>query len=201
MVCYSSFPMRFAKPLGVLSVVLGLAACGGSLYPNGDAGGGSGGTTGAGGSSGVTTGSGGSKPDASVPCAELSGCECLAAFDRCTPRTEACWCPSECYPGAAVDCICGGGRFLACEDSMVAPTCATELAAVQAKCAGQAFVQDLGSLCALAPNPTCVAVCLANLNDTGSCSEIDCSFCQACDCSPPKPSPFVTCLQTCTAQP
>jgi hypothetical protein len=29
--------MRFAKPLGVLSVVLDVAACGGSLHPKRDA--------------------------------------------------------------------------------------------------------------------------------------------------------------------
>src|SRR6185436_20532376 len=103
---------------GVFSVVA-LAGCGGSLNPNDDASGGSGGfggssRGGAGGTTGGggTTGAGGSTPTG--PCASLSGCDCLAASDRCTPRSEACWCPTECYPGAPIDCVCGGGRFLSC---------------------------------------------------------------------------------------
>ena len=134
----------------------------------------------------------------------MDGCECIAACDRCTPRSEACWCPTECYPGAAVDCVCGGGRFLACGDNKtVVAACATELAAVQAKCVGQAFVGDLTSaLCDAAANPTCVAACLANLHNTGSCSEIDCSFCKACDClTPATPSPFAACLRACVPPP
>jgi hypothetical protein len=193
--CYASFPMRISSQLvSVLGLIVGLAACGGSLSPN-DGGGGSGGSTGgSGGTTGVagTTGTGGS-----APCSELGGCDCIAAFDRCTPRSEACWCPTECYPGAPIDCVCGGGKFLACEDKVVVPTCATELAAVQAKCVGQAFVRDLSALCDAAVNPTCVATCLANLNSTGSCSEIDCSFCQACDCAAAPPSPFATCIRAC----
>jgi hypothetical protein len=132
----------------------------------------------------------------------MNGCACIAAFDRCTPRSEACWCPTECYPGAPIECVCGGGRFLSCGDNMVVAACATELAAVQAKCVGQAFVGDLSALCDAAANPTCVTACLANLHNSGSCSEIDCSFCQACDClSPATPSPFAACLRACVPPP
>jgi hypothetical protein len=238
------------------SVAAALAGCGGSLTPNDDAGsgsGGAGGTTGAGGTSwGGTTGSGGSTPTGS--CAALSGCECLAASDRCTPRSEACWCPTECYPDSIIDCVCGGGRFLscgdngtprpcselgacdclaasdrctpraeacwcptecngnvcvcgggqflACENKAVAGSCAAELSAVQAKCAGQSFVSFIANLCdGTGTKATCTAACLANLKTTGSCSEIDCGFCTLCDCAAPTmPSPFATCLAACATQ-
>jgi len=80
------------KVFGALLVVA-LAGCGGSLNPS-DGGGGSGGAGGSsnggfGGSSlggaGGTTGSGGATPTG--PCSSLSGCECLAASDRCVPRS------------------------------------------------------------------------------------------------------------------
>jgi len=182
---------------GVFSVVA-LAGCGGSLNPNDDASGGSGGfggssRGGAGGTTGGggTTGAGGSTPTG--PCASLSGCDCLAASDRCTPRSEACWCPTECNGNV---CVCGGGQFLACENK--AGSCASELAAVQTKCAGQSFIQFIGEICS-GQNATCVAGCLANLKNTGSCSEIDCGFCTVCDCAAPAmPSPFATCLANCS---
>jgi hypothetical protein len=171
------------KRFGILVVAMGLFGCGGSLK-------------------------GGSGPDGSTgaACSSLGACACRAASDRCTARTEACWCPSECDPQIA--CICGGGRFLACEDNMVVASCASELAAVQSKCANQAFVQYIADLCTLPPtymaaaSPTCIAGCLANLNNTGSCSEIDCSFCPVCDCvGPATPSPFSACLDACRQAP
>ena len=155
---------------------------------------GTGGTTGTAGTTGAagTTGTGGT----TGACASLGACACMQASDRCAARTEACWCPSECDP--QIVCICGGGRFLACEDKPVVPGCADALTAVQAKCAGQAFVSFISGACSTAINPTCVAGCLAKLNSTGSCSEIDCSFCTVCDCAAPAmPSPFAACLQTC----
>jgi len=187
-----------------------VAGCGSSLTPNGvDAGGGAGGVTGSAGttggggtSSGGTMGPGGSAGSTPTgPCASLSGCDCLAASDRCTVRSEACWCPTECYPGAPIDCVCGGGHFLACEDNP-ASSCATALSTVQTKCAGQPFVQYIANLCTgnglLA---TCTAGCLANLANTGSCSEIDCGFCTVCDCAGPvTPSPFAACLANCRTQ-
>jgi len=248
---------RFVSAL--FSAAVALAGCGASLDPRNDAGGGSGGfggsslggmggTTGGGG----TLGSGGSTPTGA--CSTLSGCECLAASDRCVPRSEACWCPTECYPDSIIDCVCGGGRFvscgdraptppcselsacdclaasdrcvprseacwcptecfpgsvcvcgggkfLGCENKAVAGSCASELSAVQAKCAGQPFVQYIANICAN-PNSAsaCVAGCLANLRNTGSCSEIDCGFCTVCDCAGPAGvSPFASCLANCTS--
>jgi len=185
--------MRFARSLfGVSSLAFllaALAACGGSLNPN------DGGTGGQGGNAG-TTGTGGATT--TVPCSALGACECLTASDRCTPRSEACWCPTECYPGAAIECVCGGGRFLACEEKDIVAVCASWLEAVQTKCAGQAFVGNIGALCDGPVNPLCVSNCLANLKEFGSCSEIDCSFCQACDCAAPStPSPFAACVRGC----
>lgn len=169
-------------------VALSLVACGGTITGNNPDGSmGQGGSTGQGGSSGQ----GGS----TAPCSALGECECYAAGDRCTPRTEACWCPDKCAP---IECICAGGRFLGCQDQAVIASCAAALTAVQTKCTGQPFVQYIDAICRSAGNPTCVAGCLANLAATGSCSEIDCSFCPVCDCSPPtKPSPFVNCLAAC----
>jgi hypothetical protein len=112
-------------------------------------------------------------------------------------RTEACWCPSECNPQIA--CVCGGGQFLGCEDKVVVAACTTQLAAVQAKCANQSFVQYIGDLCTAARNPSCVSGCLANLATGGSCTEIDCGFCPVCDCAQPvTASPFAACLAGCT---
>jgi hypothetical protein len=138
---------------------------------------------------------GGGPPNNS--CAALGACGCMAASDRCTARTEACYCPSECAP--EIVCICGGGRFLACEDkaATTAMTCSTELARVQQACAAQPFVNYIAGVCSES-NPTCTATCLANL---GSCSEIDCSFCPVCDCAPPAmPSAFAACLASCRAR-
>jgi hypothetical protein len=97
--------------------------------------------------------------------------------------------------------VCGGGKFLGCENKAVAGSCASELSAVQAKCAGQPFVQYIANICAN-PNSAsaCVAGCLANLRNTGSCSEIDCGFCTVCDCAGPAGvSPFASCLANCTS--
>jgi hypothetical protein len=174
-----------ANRIGFLLVAIAVAGCGGSITGTGPMAGQSGGT-GQGGQGGATT---------TIPCSAMGACECMAN-DRCAPRHEACWCPSECDPQIA--CVCGGGRFLACEDNATIASCTTELAAVQAKCANQAFVQYIGDLCSLSSvTPTCVAACLANLKTTGSCSEIDCYFCKACDCAPPPPSTFRECLAAC----
>jgi hypothetical protein len=162
----------------VLALATALLGCGGSLDKNGD---------------GSTT----------APCSSLGACECMAASDRCTPRSEACWCPTECYPGAPIECICGGGQFLACEERSVVTVCSDWLTAVESKCAGQPFVQYIDALCVQATgDPICTAGCLANLKETGSCSEIDCSFCPVCDCAEPAmPSPFAACLQACRTSP
>jgi hypothetical protein len=185
------------KRVGLLVLAAGLIGCGGvTTGTTGTAG--STGTIGTGGTNtgtAGTTGTGGTTGTTGA-CASLGACACMEAGDRCSARTEACWCPSECDP--QIVCICGGGRFLACEDRTVVPSCANALAAVQAKCAGQSFVGFIGELCSSAADPTCVAGCLTKLNNTGSCSEIDCGFCTVCDCAGPATlSPFAACLQTC----
>ncbi|HEY5448952.1 MAG TPA: hypothetical protein VIQ54_09385, partial [Polyangia bacterium] len=110
-----------AEPIGIVLLAAALLGCGGSLNKGPD---------------GSTSGA----------CSTLGACECMAASDRCSARTEACWCPSECNPNIA--CICGGGKFLGCENKAVAGSCASELSAVQAKCAGQPFVQYIANICA-----------------------------------------------------
>jgi len=173
--------MPSRKKVAVLWLGAVLLGCGGSLSKTG-------------GPDGATT---------TVPCTAMGACECMAASDRCAPRTEACWCPSECDPQIA--CICGGGKFVACEDRSVIAICSEWLTAVQSKCAGQSFVQYISGLCTetSSGDPLCTANCLANLKDNGSCSEIDCSFCPVCDCAGPvASSPFASCLQACrTPQP
>ena len=159
---------------GALLLVVGLLGCGGTIT--------------------------GSRPDGSTTgaCSSLGACECMAANDRCSARTESCYCPTACDPQIA--CICGGGRFLACEEKATFAACRTELAAVQAKCpiAAPSAAADLSDLCTTGRDPTCVAACLARLNTGGSCAEIDCRFCKLCDCGPPPaPSPFADCLQAC----
>src|SRR3954453_12871781 len=162
------------KRIGLLVAAVSLLGCGGSITGN--------------------TGPDG--PNQPGACATLGACACMAAGDRCAARTEACWCPSEC--NLQITCVCGGGRFLACEDRAVVAACTTQLAAVQAKCANQSFVQFIGDLCASAANPTCVTDCLANLATGGSCTEIDCGFCPVCDCAQPTTaSPFAACLTAC----
>jgi hypothetical protein len=186
------------KLVGLFALTLAaVIGCGGTITGSGPDGG-SGGTTGMGGSTGMagTTGTGGATT--TIPCSAMNACSCLAAADRCAPRSEACWCPSECYPDAPILCVCGGGRFLGCEDQNVVAACTAALSAVQTKCAGQSFVGYIGAVCTSIGNPTCIAGCLQNLHDTGSCAEIDCSFCPVCDCAAPAtPSPFAACLQTC----
>jgi hypothetical protein len=161
------------KRIGLLVAALGWLACGSSVLQGPDG--------------GTQTGA----------CASLGECACFAASDRCSARTEACWCPSVCDPSIA--CICGGGEFLSCETKSAATSCDTELARVQSLCAGKPFVQYIAGLCS--SNANCVASCLAtNIVNVDSCAQIDCYFCPVCDCAPPPPSPLRNCLQTCTSQ-
>ncbi len=85
----------------------------------------------------------------------MGACECMAAGDRCAARTEACWCPSECNPEIA--CICGGGRFLACEDKSVVAVLHDVAGGRAGEVRQPAFVQYVGDLCTSAGTPTCVA--------------------------------------------
>jgi hypothetical protein len=165
--------MRNGRFLEVFLLVVGLLGCGGSL-------------NGQGGPDGSTT----------TPCSAMGACACMAASDRCSPRVEACWCPTECAPN--IECFCGGGHFLACENRTITTTaCADELARVQTMCAGMAFAGSIGTLCNV--NPLCIAGCLDQLATVPSCSQIDCSFCQTCDCAgPTTPSAFRTCVTDCS---
>ena len=173
--------MRIART-GILALAAALIGCGGSLPGTGGPGAG-----------GATGGTSGPPP---LVCAALGACECMSASDRCAARTEACWCPSECNPN--IRCICGGGQFLACEDKVVATDCDTALARVQTLCAGMAFVSSIGGICNQV-NPTCIAGCLDQLATVQSCSQIDCSFCETCDCAGPvTPSAFRTCVTGCS---
>jgi len=79
---------------GIFLILLGLIGCGGSVKDNGGP----------------------------APCASLGACECWAASDRCSMTTESCWCASACDPN--ISCICGGGKFLSCQDKQPpTPTC------------------------------------------------------------------------------
>jgi len=104
-------------------------------------------------------------PDGSTggACSTLGACECMAASDRCSARTEACWCPSECSPNIA--CICGGGRFLACQDKTAAVSCDAQVTRVKSMCAGMGFIDVIDNFCV--NNPTCSAQCLSALTTTG----------------------------------
>jgi len=166
-----------ANRIGVLLVAIAVAGCGGSITGKGP-----------------MTGQGGATT--TIPCSAMGACECMAASSRCSARVESCWCPSECNPQIA--CVCGGGRFLACEDKATVAACTTALTAVQAKCAGQSNVQWIADICTTAADPTCVAACLSNLATGGACTEIDCRFCALCDCGPATvPSPFGDCVRAC----
>ncbi len=47
------------------------------------------------------------------PCSTITDiCSCKARPD-CRAVTESCYCPNEC--GQKAVCICGGGKFLSCE--------------------------------------------------------------------------------------
>jgi hypothetical protein len=171
-----------ANRVGLLLLAIAVLDCGGSITGGGR-------MTGQGGQGGATT---------TVPCSAMGACECMAASDRCAARTEPCWCPSECNP--QIECICGGGRFLGCEDQSIVASCNTALAAVQAKCADLPNVQYIADICATRADTACVAACLVNLKSSGACSEIDCGFCPVCDCAAPTvPSPFADCLGACPA--
>jgi hypothetical protein len=79
------------RRVGALLLAAGLLGCGGTIQGN-------------------------NSPDGAmtIPCSAMGACECYRASERCAPRTEACWCPDVC--GVPIDCICAGGKFLACEN-------------------------------------------------------------------------------------
>ncbi|MBT3223337.1 MAG: hypothetical protein HN348_30045 [Proteobacteria bacterium] len=49
-------------------------------------------------------------------CETKNECECFAALQdgTCQMEAEDCWCPNVCDP--AIDCACGGGKFIACRE-------------------------------------------------------------------------------------
>ena len=122
---------------------------------------------------GTATDARGDAPPAS--CTGLDECTCLAT-SACSPIAEACWCPfPQCNPSAA--CFCGGGRFIGCAPQGIS-TCAEAKTRVAALCptlSGPTF----DGLCART-SPECVTKCLAEVN---SCSDLSCTFCEACDCA------------------
>jgi hypothetical protein len=135
-------------------------------------------------------------PRNSTGCATMTACECLAASEHCESRTEGCWCPSECDPN--ISCVCGGGRFLACEERGAAwDRCDAQATRVLSLCAGTEFLDAVGSLCST--NPNCMTQCLGTLATPQSCAQIDCSFCSAgCDCPlPAMSSALRTCVVGC----
>lgn len=49
------------------------------------------------------------------PCSvETTTCGCYARAE-CSVVVDTCFCPSEC--GADVRCVCGGGKFVRCEET------------------------------------------------------------------------------------
>jgi len=154
--------------------MLGLIGCGGSIK-----------------------GTGG--PDGSTPtaaCSSLSVCDCWDASDRCQMQTTSCWCPNECNP--QIECLCGGGQFIGCEDKTAATGCDAELARVQTLCSAQPFTSFLSNICS--SNSTCIAGCLSQLATADTCTQIDCSFCTTCDCLlPSTPSAFRACVDNCNS--
>jgi hypothetical protein len=137
--------------------------------------------------------------DAKAPCYSLGACACMAQSDRCETLTEACWCPSVC--DSKISCVCGGGKFIACQDRPPPNDCYTQATRVTSLCAGTPFVDDIPWLCGSTFNPLCMGQCMSALTTTESCAQIDCSFClSGCDCMPPSmPSAFRTCVESCWA--
>jgi hypothetical protein len=166
------------KRVGHLVFAFAIAACGSSVLQHPD--------------SGTPMGQDGAPTGA---CSSLGECACFAANDRCSMRTEACWCPSTCDP--AIVCVCGGGQFLSCEEKRATGACGAEIARVTSLCAGKPFVQYLGEeQCSV--NADCAAACFAtNIVNVDTCAQIDCYFCPVCDCLPPPPSPLRDCLAAC----
>jgi len=161
-------------------MLAGMMSCGGSINGNGPD---------------------GSTQTQTVGCASLDECACYAAGDRCSMVTESCWCPIVC--DSKVACVCGGGKFLGCQDSAGTQSCDAQVARVQNLCAGQPFTSFLNGICSSgALNPTCVGGCLSQLTTVDSCAQIDCSFCTTCDCAgPAMPSQLRTCIDGCYPPP
>jgi hypothetical protein len=128
-----------------------------------------------------------SKADASkLACVNLDECSCLTA-NGCSPIAESCYCPSQCNGSV---CKCGGGKSVGCAPVDLS-TCANAKARVGTLCpklSGATF----DGLCSQT-NTLCITKCL---NDVTSCSDVGCTFCEACDCATDN---FLTCVGKCSS--
>jgi hypothetical protein len=110
-----------------------------------------------------------------LDCVGLDECTC-GNSKGCEVISESCYCPfPQCSSQGA--CICGGGHFLGCAPSNLA-TCSAAKARVATLCP-QLKGATFDSLC-LQPGSACITKCL---NDVTACGEINCAFCEACDCA------------------
>lgn len=120
-----------------------------------------------------------------LACVGLDECACMAS-DSCSVVSDACYCPfPQCGSGA---CVCGGGKFLGCVPAGL-NTCAAAKARVASLCPtlkGPTF----DGLCQQT-DAACITKCL---DDVTACSDVSCSFCEACDCVS---DPFARCVSTC----
>jgi hypothetical protein len=133
------------------------------------------------------------RPDASadsgkLACTGLDECSCALA-NGCGVISEKCYCP---YPKCGNDgaCFCGGGKFVGCAPVQLT-TCVAAKARIAAMCptlSGRTF----DTVCDGADS-LCATKCL---NDATVCSDVRCSFCDACDCAG---DPFGACLAKCKA--
>jgi hypothetical protein len=122
-------------------------------------------------------------------CVGLDECACHATSGCRAIAGPPCYCPPpECTP--TVLCACGGGKFIGCAPANLA-TCADAKARVAGLCPslnGPTF----DSLCDQSDS-ACITECL---NEVTSCSDVYCTFCEACDCAT---DPFMSCRGKCNS--
>ena len=112
-----------------------------------------------------------------LACVGLDECTCRAT-KGCGPIAQSCYCPfPQCDPSNA--CVCGGGKFVGCAPVALL-TCAAARDRVAALCP-QLSQTSFHYECEIHEQVAseCITKCL---NEVGSCGDIDCSFCDACDC-------------------
>ena len=121
-------------------------------------------------------------------CKTLDECACHRT-NGCAPIAEGCYCPfPQCSSNGA--CVCVGGKYLGCSPAGLA-TCSGAKAQLAALCPtlkGPTF----DALCS-GTNSACITKCL---DEVTSCSDVFCTFCEACDCASDR---FSQCLGTCTS--
>ena len=125
---------------------------------------------------------------AKLACVGLDECTCRKT-SGCASIAEACYCP---YPqcGSNGACICGGGQFIGCAPTNLT-TCTAAKDRVATLCP-QLKGATFDGLCQQSDG-VCITKCL---NDITSCSDVFCSFCEACDCAS---DAFMACRAKCTA--